>query len=130
MQTVAFSADGGLLAAGSGNSVAGGHDDTVWVWNVADLARPLLLRGMPLTGPAFVVSGVAFSPSGGLLAASSQDDKIWLWKISAADRAAPDGTLTNSTNWVNTVAFSRPAATWWPGRRRPGCWSGTRPPAR
>ena len=106
VQTVAFSADGGLLAAGSGNSVAGGHDDTVWVWNVADPARPRLLRGMPLTGPASVVSGVAFSPSGGLLAASSQDDKIWLWKISAAGRAAPDGTLTNSTNWVNTVAFS------------------------
>jgi len=106
VETVAFSADGGLLAAGSGNSVAGAHDDTVWVWNVADPARPRLLRGMPLTGPASLVSGVAFSPSGGLLAASSQDDKVWLWKISAAGRAALDGTLTNSTNWVNTVAFS------------------------
>ena len=84
VETVAFSADGGLLAAGSGNSVAGAHDDTVWVWNVADPARPRLLRGMPLTGPASLVSGVAFSPSGGLLAASSQDDKVWLWKISAA----------------------------------------------
>jgi WD40 repeat protein len=108
VETVAFSADGGLLAAGSGNAVAGAHDDTVWVWNVADPARPRLLRGMPLTGPASLVSGVAFSPSGGLLAASSQDDKVWLWKISAAgaDRAAPDGTLTSATNWVNTVAFS------------------------
>jgi len=106
VETVAFSADGRLLAAGSGNSVAGARDDTVWVWNVADPARPRLLRGMPLTGPASVVSGVAFSPSGGLLAASSQDDKVWLWKISAAGRAAPDGTLANSTNWVNTVAFS------------------------
>ena len=106
IETVAFSADGGLLAAGSGNSVAGAHDDTVWVWNVADPARPRLLRGMPLTGPALVVSGLAFSPAGGLLAASSQDDKVWLWKISAAGRAVLDGTLANSTNWVNTVAFS------------------------
>ena len=57
VQSVAFSADGGLLAAGSGNSVAGGHDDTVRVWNVADPARPRLLRGMPLTGPALVVLG-------------------------------------------------------------------------
>jgi WD40 repeat protein len=106
VQTVAFSANGRLLAAGSGNSVAGAHDDTAWVWNVADPARPRLLPGMPLSGPASEVSGVAFSPSGGLLAASSQDDKVWLWKISAAGKAAPDGTLANSTNWVNTVAFS------------------------
>lgn len=105
VQTVAFSADGRTLAAGSGNSVAGARDDTVWVWNVADPARPRLLPGMPLRGPAALVSGVAFSPSGGLLAASSEDDKVWLWKISAG-RVVPDGTLDASTNWVNTVAFS------------------------
>ena len=130
-QTVAFSADGRFLAAGSGNSVAGTHDDTVWVWNVANPARPSLLRGMPLTGPASLVSGVAFSPSGGLLAASSEDDKVWLWRLAAVKVSAkigakpsgakpsgktgktvtvrqwrPYGTLTTASNWVNTVAFS------------------------
>ena len=106
VQTVAFSADGRLLAAGSGNMVTGARDDTVWVWNVTDPARPRLLPGMPLRGPAALVSGVAFSPSGALLAASSEDDKVWLWKISPSGKASPDGTLDNSTNWVNTVAFS------------------------
>jgi len=106
VQSVAFSGSGRFLAAGSGNSVPGKHDDTVWIWNVANPARPALVRGMPLTGPASLVSGVTFSPDGHTLAASSQDDKVWLWTVGSSGRAVTDGTLTGPTNWVNTVAFS------------------------
>jgi WD40 repeat protein/transcriptional regulator with XRE-family HTH domain len=106
VRTVAFSGDGRFLAAGTGNSVAGEHDDTVWIWNLARPARPALLRGMPLTGPAALVSGVTFSPDGHTLAASSEDNKVWLWKISASGTVIRDGALTGSTNWMNTVAFS------------------------
>jgi WD40 repeat protein len=48
---------------------------------------------------------VAFSPDGSELAASSKDFKVWLWRVRTG-RAVPDGTLTGSVNWVNTVAFS------------------------
>jgi WD40 repeat protein len=106
VQSVAFSSDGRFLAAGTGNSVPGKYDNTVWIWNVANPARPALARGMPLTGPASLVSGVTFSPDGHTLAASSEDNTIWIWKISGSGTAVHDGTLTGSTNWVNTVAFS------------------------
>jgi WD40 repeat protein len=102
--SVAFSPDGRTLAAGT---TAG----TVWLWHIPDAvslaagAAPVSLPGMPLTGPAASVSGVAFSRDGRELAASSKDFKVWLWRIEA-DRAIPDGTLTGAVNWVNTVAFS------------------------
>jgi WD40 repeat protein/transcriptional regulator with XRE-family HTH domain len=102
--SVAFSPDGQTLAAGTS---AG----TVWLWHLPGAAAlaagtaPAALPGMPLTGPADSVSGVAFSPDGSELAASSKDFKVWLWRVKAG-RTAPDGTLTGAVNWVNTVAFS------------------------
>jgi WD40 repeat protein/transcriptional regulator with XRE-family HTH domain len=102
--SVAFSPDGAMLAAGS---TAG----TAWLWRVpsraslAAGAAPAPLPGMPLTGPAAEVSGVAFSPDGHEIAASSKDEKVWLWRVRAG-HAVPDGTLTGATDWVNTVAFS------------------------
>ena len=100
VQSVAFSADGRTLAAGT--SVK-----TVWLWNVSRPAAPARFRGMPLRGPAAMVSGVAFSPSGTTLAASSEDNKVWLWSVHANRRAASaDGTLAGATDWANAVAFS------------------------
>jgi WD40 repeat protein len=100
VQSVAFSADGKTLAAGT--SVK-----TVWLWNVSRPAAPVRFRGMPLTGPAEMVSSVAFSPSGTTLAASSEDNKVWLWSVHANRRTATrDGTLAGATDWANTIAFS------------------------
>jgi WD40 repeat protein/transcriptional regulator with XRE-family HTH domain len=106
VHAVAFSADGRLLAAGSGNSIPGRHDDTVWIWDVTRPAHPVLAAGMPLKGPASLISGVAFSPDGQTLAASSQDHKVWLWKVARSGAATPAGTLTTATNWVDALAFS------------------------
>jgi WD40 repeat protein len=49
---------------------------------------------------------VAFSPNGQTLAAGSQDDKVWLWNVAVPAKAAPEGTLTGATDWVNAVSFS------------------------
>jgi WD40 repeat protein len=112
--SVAFSPDGQTLAAGTSAGM-------VWLWHLPGAAAraaggapaggtsaggaPAALPGMPLTGPAESVSGVAFSPDGSELAASSKDEKVWLWRVKPG-RAVPDGTLTGAVNWVNTVAFS------------------------
>jgi WD40 repeat protein len=100
VESVAFSADGRTLAAGT--SVK-----TVWLWNVSRPTAPAAFRGMPLRGPAGLISGVAFSPDGRTLAASSQDNKVWLWSVHAkGGTAGPDGTLAGATDWANAVAFS------------------------
>ena len=49
---------------------------------------------------------MTFSPNGQTLAAGSQDDKVWLWNVAAPAKAAPEGTLTGATDWVNAVSFS------------------------
>jgi len=97
IESVAFAPGGTTLALGSA-------DGTVRLWNVADLVHPVPV-GRPLTGPGSIVTSVSFSPDGHLLAAASQDNKVWLWKIGPR-AAAPDGTLTTATDWVNAVAFS------------------------
>ncbi|MGH3167193.1 MAG: hypothetical protein ACRDN0_15050, partial [Trebonia sp.] len=106
VESVAFSPDGTVLAAGTADSPAdGAGSHSVWLWNVADPARPRRFANMPLTGPTQWVSGVAFSPDGHTLAAASQDKNVYLWTL-GRDIAKPDGTLTGATNWANTVAFS------------------------
>ena len=108
MESVAFSPDGDVLAAGCA-------DDTVRLWNVTDPGRPAPL-GKPLTGPANLVTSVAFSPDGRLLAAGSYDHKVWLWNVTQSARPKLDTTLAGASDWVNAVSFSpdgtrsRPAA--------------------
>jgi WD40 repeat protein len=60
---VAFSPDNRLLAIPSDNGVQ--------LWSVTDPARPVILT--TISGPAGVVSSVAFSDGGTVLAAVSQD---------------------------------------------------------
>jgi WD40 repeat protein len=97
--SVAFSPDGRILAAG-------GSDDKVWLWNVADPAHPVQL-GQPLTGPANVVCSVRFSPDGRTLAAGSVDGDVWLWNV--ADPAHPallGQPLTGANGPVFSAVFS------------------------
>ncbi|MGP0025752.1 MAG: AAA family ATPase [Streptosporangiaceae bacterium] len=97
--SVAFSPDGRILAAGS-------SDHKVWLWNLANPARPTPL-GRPLNGPTDTVTSVAFSPDGQTLAAGSSDHKVWLWNLANPARPTPLSRLmTRSANVVNSVAFS------------------------
>jgi WD40 repeat protein len=68
VNSVAFSADGSLLAAGS-------DDGTVRLWNMSTGA-PV---GEPMSGHLGPVYGVAFSPVGSLLASSGEDGTVRFW---------------------------------------------------
>jgi WD40 repeat protein len=78
--SVAISPDGKTLAAGA-------NDGTVWLWNLAQPARPALIA--TLSGLPGHVFSVAFSPGGTQLAAASyDDDTIRLWDTSPATARA------------------------------------------
>jgi WD40 repeat protein len=70
--SVAFSADGSLLASGS-------DDNTIRLWNPATGAH---IR--TLAGHTDCVESVAFSADGSLLASGSDDKSIRLWKRTSA----------------------------------------------
>jgi WD40 repeat protein len=91
VETVAFSADGSLLATGS-------PDTTVLLWDTG--------TGDPihtLTGHTDAVESVAFSPDGSKIAAGSLDTTARLWDTRTGD---PVRTLTGHTDAVESVAFS------------------------
>ncbi|NJK79215.1 MAG: hypothetical protein HC914_04630 [Chloroflexaceae bacterium] len=87
MQTVAFSPDGQLLAAGT-------HDGTVRVWRLAD-GTPL----HTLTGHDGPVQSMVFHPAGDWLAVSAGTPRIWLWQVS-------DGQLLTEMN-TGSIAIDR-----------------------
>lgn len=95
--SLAFSADGHRLAAGTGAQ----HD--VYVWDVSDAARPVPV-GAPLTGPASWVNSVSFSPDGAIVAAGSSDSLLWLFDVATG---RPIGQLPHP-NPVIGVAFAAP----------------------
>jgi WD40 repeat protein len=76
---VAFSPGGSILAAGV-------TDGSVWLWRVAEPARPALITS--LTGPAGHVYSVAFASGGHTLVAGSSDGTVWEWDTRPADAAA------------------------------------------
>jgi WD40 repeat protein len=96
--SVAFSLHTRILAAG-------GADKKVWLWNLANPARPTRL-GRPLAGPGGDIYSVAFSPDGQILAAGGADKKVWLWNLANPARPTPIGHLTGPTEEVSSVAFS------------------------
>ncbi|GAA2456810.1 nSTAND1 domain-containing NTPase [Streptomyces lavendulocolor] len=99
VNSVAFSPDGGILAAGS-------NPGRVHLWKVADPGRPVPL-GKPLTGPTQSVMSVAFSPDGHTLAAGSADHTIHLYNVTHPKAIGPLGRpLTGPGGAVTDVVFS------------------------
>jgi WD40 repeat protein len=93
VQSLAFSPDGTLLAAG---------DEHVRLWRVADGA---LVQTLPPPTEAALVFGLAFAPDGTTLAAGSGDHAVRLWRVA-------DGMLRyalvghEAAGYVRSVAFA------------------------
>jgi len=79
--SVAVSPDGGLLAAGT-------KGRELFVWSVADPARPQAVDGVAVDFTSWV-NAVAFSPDGETLAAGSSDRTVRVW--STGDWAVAGG---------------------------------------
>jgi WD40 repeat protein/energy-coupling factor transporter ATP-binding protein EcfA2 len=97
-RSVAFSPDGNILAATSGDSVT--------LFDVTDprIPRPL---GPDLTGHTRFVWSVAFSPDGRTLASGSADSTIILWDVTNPDQIHRRGQpLVGHFGDVNSVAFA------------------------
>ncbi len=92
LTTLAFSADGALLASGASG------DPLIRVW---DGKTGKLLR--TLNGHAGWIRSLAFAPSGTTLASGSTDLRVKLWDAASGQELA---TLTGHTSMIGGVAFS------------------------
>jgi WD40 repeat protein len=96
VKSLAFSPDGGLLAAGLSNAA-------VDVWHTATGK----LDGLPLLGHDGVVTAVAFSPGAGrTLATGSTDRTVWLWRM--PHPPAYERVLAAGVGPINSIAFDAP----------------------
>ncbi len=74
---VAFSADGNLIAVGTGSS-------NVFIWNVSNGSPSQTLKGA-----SYAVRAVAFSPDGNLIAAAGSDSMVHVWQVSNGAARTP-----------------------------------------
>jgi WD40 repeat protein len=91
--TLAFSPDGRMLAAGTG-------DGNISLWDVATQQS----IGQPLHGDGKPVLCIAFSPDGKILASAGTDNSITLWNV--ATHQPLGAPLVGHTKDVNSIAFS------------------------
>jgi len=105
----AFSPDGRILAAASTSGLV--------LWNVADPARPRLLRRLaaaplPLDNPGPPVpfgvtqGDLVFSPDGRMLASVSGRDQVTVWDVARPARAARLATLAGPHDYFAALTFS------------------------
>jgi WD40 repeat protein len=101
----AFSPDGRILAAASTSGLV--------LWNVANPARPRLLRTLadPVQadnpGSFDVGNGdLVFSPDGQILASISGNDQVTVWNVTRPARATRIATLTGPDDYFTALAFS------------------------
>jgi WD40 repeat protein len=88
--TVAYSADGKLIAGGSSNG-----EITVW-----ETATGKVLKALKQAG---AIGAIAFSPDGKQIACSSHESQVTIWDIGAAKARPLKG---EATTHVNAVLFS------------------------
>jgi WD40 repeat protein/transcriptional regulator with XRE-family HTH domain len=95
VQSLAFSRDGGRLAAG-------GSDSVIRVWRTDRLtAAPTVMRARG------AVTTMAFLPGGTRLAAGDKGGVVSLWTVAGASSGSQfHPPLTGFTTWVNTLAVS------------------------
>jgi WD40 repeat protein len=75
ISSIAFSADGRLLATGGFNDITEKHPVSILIWDVAS-GKVLQTISAP-----HAVNSVALSPDGKLLAAADGDDVVRLWSV-------------------------------------------------
>ena len=93
VESVAFSPDGKILAAGD-------FDGRVYLWNVASGGPTATLADPGSKG----VGSVAFSPDGNILAAGDFNGRVYLWNAASGRLVA---TLADpDSDGVDSVAFS------------------------
>jgi WD40 repeat protein len=85
-----YSSDGRYFASGGG-------DDTVKLWNAADLTCAKVFSGHTLS-----VYSACFSPNGKILASASHDHSVRLWNVETADA----GCISTLSRGYCSVSFS------------------------
>jgi WD40 repeat protein len=98
VETVAFSASGHQLAAGS-------YEGTIGLWNMATHES----EGPPLHGHHGPIRSVAFSPDGRMLASGGDDGTIRRWRVATDEQVGSPLGGRHGPVW--SVAFSRDGRT-------------------